>query len=101
MDHTCHRGTAAVFDVGCGTRDRARRRDTAEQGGNDITCALGHQLGAGAVLSADHAVRYRRRKAETQSPPGSAIVNASDREPWITSIAKHRQTERRKLLLTV
>ena len=56
MDHTCHRSTSAVFDVCCCTCDRTGCRDTAEQGGNDITCTLGNKLCVGAVLSADHAV---------------------------------------------
>ena len=62
MNHACNRGTAAIFDIGCGTRDRARRRNTAKQGGNNIPRALCHQLRVGTVFSADHAVRYHAGK---------------------------------------
>lgn len=97
MNHACNRGTAAIFDIGCGTRDRARRRNTAKQGGNNITRALCHQLRVGTVFSADHAVRYHAGKQRLNRRQNCNRKRI--RQGTLNHIvAKHRQMERRKLV---
>ena len=97
MNHARYRGTTAVFDIGCGTRDRACRRNTAKQGGNNITRALCHQLRVGTVFSADHAVCYHAGKQGLNRRQNCNRKRI--RQGTLNHIvAEHRQTERRKLV---
>ncbi len=69
--------TAAIFDIGCGTRV-APSPEYRQTGRNNITRALCHQLRVGTVFSATVCRPLPRRKAGLNRAR-TAIVNASDR----------------------
>ena len=58
MDHTSHRGHAAVFDVGGGTGNGSCGRDAAKQRRCRIAHTLGHQLHVGVMMGACHLIGH-------------------------------------------
>ena len=54
--HTGNRAAAAVFDVGGGSGNGTGGGNAAEEGGTDISHALGHQFHVGIVPGTHHAV---------------------------------------------
>ena len=55
---TCHRRFAAVVDIGHGTRDSTRSRDSAEEWNNNICQTLCHKLGVGVVARTDYTISH-------------------------------------------
>ena len=62
VDHRGDRRARARADVGGGARDRAGRRDAAEERGDDVADAQREQLGVRIVPRARHAVGDHRRE---------------------------------------
>ena len=87
MDHARDRGAAAGTDVGRRPRDRARRRNAAEERRDDIGDALRHELLVGVVAVVD------LRIGDARGQQGLDRAQECDRDRRRDEVAQRRQRD--------